>query len=234
MYTGDAASNHDRALALQRFKAAHPTQGFEYGQCKFRIKPNYTGHKADAVMDMLKSGMTPREIMDISGFAGCFNMIPKMLHYAPKRQEKTNVVFVTGPTGCGKTLTTSTVLEEHFGKNGMEYHVFQKDNGWAKFWCGYGMEDCVVIDDPGRLFQPFNKGEYEQYLNILGSSGKCFVEIKGSQAPFRGKLVIILSNMTSTEILTEIPTYHMEAFERRFNQHTFTWKAPDCKHRYEC
>ncbi len=68
------------------------------------------------------------------------------MKFSPSRDFRTNITWVWGPPGCGKSTTTHLFLQLLEKIHGIDYWI--KGNGWSKWFDGYAQEHICWIDDP--------------------------------------------------------------------------------------
>lgn len=102
----------------------------------------------------------------------------KFIEFGKTRRwdEKTDVTWIWGASGKGKT----TLAIELLGENG----TYIK-NGSTKWWFGYENQENIVLDDLRDKFFPF-----VDLLNLC-YRGPYYVEVKGGHRSFVGKRMVI-------------------------------------------
>jgi len=117
----------------------------------------------------------------------------------PKRKEKTQLIYLWGPTGCGKTST----IRERVGDD-----VYYHDG--SQWWDNYDQETTVVVDEYRGSFPT-------QLLLKLGDFTPLKVPVKGGYVEFNSVRVIFISNLGpgDTMFLKE-DSATAEALARRF------------------
>lgn len=132
-------------------------------------------------------------------------------------------VFV-GSTGSGKSHLAREIAIETVG----EFFVKPPHNKW---WCGYGGEDAVIIDEYEGKGGPDNCMDYN-YLKLLLDKYPMTAEPKGGSIMIRPSVVIITSNSEMHEWFPNITVRNMEALRRRI---TYQWRQSPCGrlHRFE-
>jgi hypothetical protein len=129
----------------------------------------------------------------------------------PRRTWKTEVYYLYGKPGSGKTWFVNETSKEAF---------FKPANEW---WDGYdGISDVVLDDFYGWL-------KWKTLLEIMDRY-KCSVEVKGSTINFAAKRLFITSNTLPEKLYRFIvegkqnPKIKFEAFARRVDHWIYTWK----------
>lgn len=93
------------------------------------------------------------------------------------RDFKTEVWYIYGPTGCGKTRWVMDQVR------GTSYYFQSMTDKW---WCGFtGMEESVIIDDLRDTFCNFVR-----FLQLIDRY-PCTVEVKGGSRQFAPKKIYI-------------------------------------------
>lgn len=106
------------------------------------------------------------------------------------RTEQTQIIWIYGPKGCGKTHEWKIPFLESKGENYYRYN--ELDGG---FWCGYEGQDTVIIDE-------FRGNIPYKTLLELGDDAPYFVKGNkgGNPLPFISKKIIITSCHAPWEI----------------------------------
>lgn len=112
-----------------------------------------------------------------------------------KRNWKTEVIFVTGPAGSGKT---SLAYENH----AVPVRKF------GEFYNGYKGEDVVLFDD----VDPFTFGRRDELLQLLDRY-PMEINIKGGSRNWKPRKIYITSNFTIEEL-----GWNYAAMERRITE----------------
>ncbi len=110
--------------------------------------------------------------------------------YQPQRDWKTEVIWVHGPTGTGKTRW---IHEQTAGK------AYWK-SGRTKWWDGFGNESDVVIDD----FRPSAELPLDYMLRLFDRY-PFNVEIKGGQVKFNAKRIFVTAPWRLEELYAKVP-----------------------------
>lgn len=118
---------------------------------------------------------------------------------------KVEVVFITGPTGCGKT------------KKAMEEAQFKIEGSNLKWWDGYNGEECILIDEYA------NQINCADLLTLLDGYQKR-LEIKGGFTYARWTKVYITSNLR--RLHESAIQEHQNALERRITETIDMWPEP--------
>ena len=132
----------------------------------------------------------------------------------PKRRDKSVVLWMYGPTGCGKSRAARDVATAA-ETNGWQYY---SKVGSSKWWDNYGGDQCVIWDELTAeypitlLLQVLDRYELQ-------------LECKGGYVNFNAKLIIITTNYSPGQTYPDIPEKHMQALNRRIN-HLLEFTAP--------
>lgn len=135
-------------------------------------------------------------------------MIKMLGEYRPPRTWMTKCLFVHGPPGVGKsvsTLRTLRALSKLYSP--IDYYV--KVGGLNKWWDGYDNQPIVCIDDPGMFNPQYNDDAIAFKTAISAEAMK--LEIKGGVVQFDSRLVIVLSNAAPELLAESSGPYHTQA-----------------------
>lgn len=126
-----------------------------------------------------------------------WNMHPSSMTRYPRAQEKVQALFgpvrdkvtemqwIFGPPGCGKTL----YVEQRYPD------LYKKDK--SQWWTGYTGQEVVLIDELNA-----NRISYDLLLE-LGNGGPLRVQTKGGYVQFLARLVVIVSNVLPSVVYQE-------------------------------
>lgn len=114
------------------------------------------------------------------------------------RDFKTEVTWIYGESGCGKSKKAFEMAKEF-----KSYYYKASSNKW---WDGYEGQECVVIDDYKGAW------EVEYMLNLLDRY-PFRVEIKGGSLWFNSKHIIITSNKRPARYCTDEPKQLLRRIE---------------------
>lgn len=118
----------------------------------------------------------------------------------PKRDCKTELYYVFGKSGCGKTLMVSRMAKY--------MDVYFQDG--SKWWTGYEQEPLVVVDEYHGQFDT-------RFLLKLGDYTPFHVETKGGYVQFNSEAVVFLSNLPPEDTLfSNVSSEVVIALKRRF------------------
>lgn len=116
------------------------------------------------------------------------------------RTTRTELFYVYGKTGCGKTMMAS-----RFGKL-LSTYWHQGD----KWWDGYMQQDLVIVDEfHGQCFD-------NRLLLKLGDYTPLQLQTKGGQVQFNSVAVIFLSNLPPEDTIFLGKDEVVDALKRRF------------------
>lgn len=130
-------------------------------------------------------------------FPAMYSTIAKLMLQRPRRVLKTNVLYLWGPTGAGKTTMVYRVLSALAQRNMCDY--YSKGGGLRKFWDGYDNQPIAWIDDPVTPDIGVESDSIQQLKNVM-SIGDCIIEIKYGSLVFDSALLIITSNIHPTHL----------------------------------
>ena len=137
------------------------------------------GHRSDidTVRDLVKDGASFREVLDTSkSFQGVQWAMKALPYYEPPRSWKTEVIWLWGPTGTGK----SHVAWEEAGVDAYAPVSF-------KWWDGYDGHENVILDDIRSDWATYN-----QFLQLFDKY-PFRVECKGGSRQFVAKKIWVTS-----------------------------------------
>lgn len=175
--------------------------------------------RAERLMEMKKmidEGKTNKELADyhFPTFVSCFRGLDKYrLMVQPKRQWKTEVFVIQGPTGTGKSKWCADNYPNAYWK---------QRGAW---WDGYEGEETVIMDEFYGWI-PFDT------LLRIADRYPCMVETKGGQTQFLAKRLIITSNKRPDLWYKDV---YFDSFIRRVDQfHVFpVWGMHEFYDTYE-
>lgn len=121
--------------------------------------------------------------------------------FMPKRKELTGLVYIHGPTGCGKSYKMT-----RFAKF---MDLYYQDS--TKWWNGYEQQPIVVVDE--------YHGEFShKFMLRLGDYTPLQVETKGGSVEFNSIWVVFLSNLPPEQTVFTSPYDSVnQALRRRFS-----------------
>ena len=140
----------------------------EHGQ--LHSIPKHTNNSAQ-ILRMIKEGYRASEI--IVEYPAMYATIAKLMLKRLRRVIRTNVLYLYGPTGVGKTSLVFRVLKTLARLNMCDY--FTKGGGLKKFWDGYDNQPIAWIDDPVSPNEGKDRESIQQLKNVM-SVGDYLVE----------------------------------------------------------
>jgi len=116
----------------------------------------------------------------------------------PKRDKKTQLIYLWGPSGSGKTFSASRLGGDIYYHDG------------SAWWDNYDQEETVIVDE--------YRGNFPTTLLLkLGDYTPLKVPIKGGYVEFNSSRVVFISNLTPNKALFEFDDEAtVEALARRF------------------
>lgn len=164
----------------------------------FEFGKSAVGSASPELLEQIKS-MCVRDIIDMSPhlWRSVRQLREVSLIMAPPRSHKTQLWWISGGTGLGKTYFVSNLP-------GPKYYHFG-----GEFWDGYEQEETVVVDE--------YRGQFPiQLLLKLGDYTPLKVPYKGGYTQFSSKTVIFISNLSLMDIIEKYDVKSQEAILRRF------------------
>ena len=176
--------HHAAACYVKYIKAKGPNY-HEYGVMPKEIRKYYNEAKdvnmdrrrkdrRDVMRDIwqdIKAGQKRRVILD--KYPDMHSDVKSlwMSREPPRRVSDTECIFLTGPTGVGKSTVVRHCMEIIKEKHDIDYHF--EGQGVQKWMQGFiGDEEILVIDDPTMTGQDVERmGENSQMLKSLISPG---------------------------------------------------------------
>ena len=164
-----------------------PQSYFEFGN-----PPENQGKRNDltAAVNMLKSGLSMSAIAEHSSetYVKYFSGLHKLQDILQKQRDfKTEVIWIYGPTGSGKSRFAWENTKNAYYKNPT-----------TKWWCGYTGQDEVIIDD----FRPTKEMPFHYILGLFDRY-PFSVETKHGNCQFLSKRIIVTSPFSLTEMLNQ-------------------------------
>lgn len=152
-------------------------------------RPKGQGKRTDLdnVCDLVNEGKTLMEIANEypSQIVKHSGGIQKLINLKnPRRFFKTEVVWLYGPTGTGKSRYAWTAAPEAYMKSSSH-----------KWWDGYIGQDVVIVDD----FRPSSALPFSFILNLFDRY-PLSVEIKGCMVEFISKKIFVTSPFSPSQI----------------------------------
>ena len=162
------------------------------------------------ILKMIKEGYRMSEI--VVEYPSMYATIAKLMLQRPKRVTKTDVLYLWGPTGVGKTSMVFRVLKTLQRLHLCDY--YSKGSGLKKFWDGYDNQQIAWIDDP---VSPDDKNDCEsiQQLKNIMSGGDCFVEVKHGTMVFDSNLLIMTTNTDPMRLVVACGEENRDPIHRR-------------------
>lgn len=165
------------------------------------------------ILERAKQGARRSELIAEFGTSmAVAKMIATSMEFRPPRKHRTDLLYLWGPAGVGKTTEIHRTLEAIQDTYGIEY--YQKMGGLKRFWDGYDDQPIVWIDDP--LPPNDNNNDDKQHLRTVISTGKILVEIKFGSMIFDAKLLIISANQDASNMAYQFGVENHAPMYRRF------------------
>ena len=139
--------------------------------------------------------------------------ITKLMRFRPPRTFRTDVVYIHGPPGTGKTTTIIRVLKA-ICTTYPEIDYYCKLGGLDRWFDGYDNQQIVYIDVPIAADTSKNPEAIQRLKNIM-SKGDVLVEIKGGSMVFDSSLIIISSNIPPKDLAASCGIDNQQAIYRR-------------------
>ena len=162
------------------------------------------------ILQRIRTGSRMSEIL--LEFPAMYATIAKLMLQRPRRVLKTNVLYIWGPTGGGKTTMVYRVLSALAQQNICDY--YSKGGGLRKFWDGYDNQPIAWIDDPVSPQLDRESDSVQQLKNVM-SVGDCIVEIKYGSLVFDSAILIITSNIHPVSLANACGDENRAAIYRR-------------------
>jgi hypothetical protein len=150
--------------------------------CDFGQPPKGKGHRSDlqTAIDIISNGGNIQELamQEPEAFIKYSNGLIKLsMFYVKPRDFMTEVYWVYGPTGTGKSRWVYDQVDK-------ESYYFK--NATTKWWCGYAGQKDVVLDD----FRPNKEMPFEYMLNLMDRY-PMMVEMKGGTTHFLAQRLFV-------------------------------------------
>ena len=139
--------------------------------------------------------------------------IYKLARFHPPRTFRTEVLYLYGESGTGKTTSVFHVLQYLRDEKYITY--YQKMGGMDKFFDGYDNDDIVWIDDPISNQDIPNNENVQRFKNVM-STGPTLVEVKYGSMVFDSKLIIVTSNLHPMKMAQTMGIENVTPMYRRF------------------
>lgn len=155
------------------------------------------------LQEIIKTHPMPmRKIIEDGLGYQCIRHAEKVLPYIePERNWKPEVIWITGPTGSGKTKLARELCTNPYQKSGSH-----------KWWAGYDAHEHVIIDDFRGSSMPFTEA-----LQLLDRY-PCRIEYKGGERQFLAKKIVITSIMRPELCYPNLATDPIAQLLRRIDQ----------------
>ena len=181
----------------------------------------------EIILEEIKKGTRYSKLCSI--YPGCINYINKLMQFRPMRKHRTDVLYIYGPSGIGKTTAIQRTLQT-LTDCYPEYDFYTKMGGLDKWWDGYDNQPIVWIDDPIAMDGQYQREAVQRLKNVI-SHGHVLCEIKGGSMVFDAQLIIISSNFDPRDMAASCG---MENFDAIFRRLTDTCGAQEVKTRADC
>ena len=137
----------------------------------------------------------------------------KLARFRPPRCFRTEVLYIYGESGTGKTTSIWNVLKYLQDNNYLTYYA--KMGGLDKYFDGYDNQDIVWIDDPISNQDRPNNENVQRFKNIM-STGDTLVEVKFGSMVFDSKMIIVTSNLHPQKMAQTMGLENITPMYRRF------------------
>lgn len=178
---------------------------------------------SDVILDLVKQGKRMSEIVAL--YSSMHTTVAKLMQYRPRRQEQTQLLYLWGPSGIGKTTMVYRVLKTIQEMGLCDY--FSKGGGLKKYWDGYDNQPITWIDDPVAPDSNKDSESVQQLKNVI-STGDCIVEIKYGTMVFDSSILIITSNMSPQNLAVNCGEENYQAIYRRLNDTCGSFQLVSC------
>lgn len=122
------------------------------------------------------------------------------------RKKKTWVAYISGPAGCGKSMTVNELYPDAYPKDGR-----------TKWWDNYYCQDVVNMDDFYGIDKSGNGLPLSKMLNIMDRY-PVLVEPKGRTAvDFNSDALFITSNVPPEDLYKHLTYEWLTTFRRRID-----------------
>lgn len=195
----------------------------EQGERPGRTAAPRTNNSA-VILERIRTGHRMSEIL--LEFPAMYSTIAKLMLQRPRRVLKTNVLYLWGPTGAGKTTMVYRVLSALAQRNICDY--YSKGGGLRKFWDGYDNQPISWIDDPVSPEPGVETDSIQQLKNVM-SIGDCIVEIKYGSLVFDSALLII-SNIHPVALANSCGDENRAPIYRRLTDTCGAFHIPKAHH----
>lgn len=157
----------------------------------------------------------------------CMPQIARLMRFRPAREHRTDILYIHGPPGTGKTTTTLRVLKS-IRTLYPELDFYCKLGGLDRWFDGYDNQPIVYIDDPvcSNATKSGDESNVQRLKNIM-STGDVIVEIKGGTMVFDSSFIIITCNLTPRDLAASCGPDNQEAVLRRFQDTCGCHYVPD-------
>lgn len=147
-----------------------------------------------------------------------YDQLVRTLRPLPPQWRGMKCMWISGPTGCGKTVLASHVLDRCADGESLTYCPTSL---CEIFWMGYAGETCVLIDDVCKI----SEDRLQALHQILGG-GRCNVRVNGGVVPCAVTTVVITSHAPPQQLFADAGCSHRwPEMCRRMNRGVF--RIPD-------
>jgi len=154
-------------------------------------RPKGQGSRSDiqAAIELMDGGGSLQDVARDQGttFVKYYRGLQaRQMILSPKRSWKTEIWWLWGPTGSGKSRWAWETYPDAYGKNST-----------TKWWCGYMGQDTAIIDD----FRPNKEMPFNYVLNLFDRY-PMLLETKGGQVQCLFKTILVTCPFSPDQVLS--------------------------------